>query len=177
MPRAKISYGLITSQNQGGGNKKQGLPPTVGLGQFSMNIIQRKAGYCRNCGAKQARYTIVITSGGQSGQPASGTVIFDGYIIVDTTTNLIIGVYETGDTTNRLLPTTDPSFPQADNNYPVTDDGVNFYSNTLQSGLNVSYNNFNLYYDGAPDARLVFILFNAEYSGDISTSYYTITII
>jgi hypothetical protein len=49
MPRAKISYGLITSQNQGGGNKKQGLPPTVGLGHFSMNIIQRKAGYCRNC--------------------------------------------------------------------------------------------------------------------------------
>jgi len=49
MPRAKISYGLITSQNQGGGIKKQGLPPTVGLGQFSMNIIQRKAGYCSNC--------------------------------------------------------------------------------------------------------------------------------
>lgn len=77
MPRANISYGLITSQNQGGGNKKQGLPPTVGLGQFSMNIIQRKAGYCSNCvtNENQARHTIVITIGGQTGQPDAGTVI------------------------------------------------------------------------------------------------------
>jgi polar amino acid transport system substrate-binding protein len=38
MPRARLSYGLLTSQNQGGGNKKQGLPPTVGKSQFSFNI-------------------------------------------------------------------------------------------------------------------------------------------
>jgi hypothetical protein len=172
MPRANISYGLITSQNQGGGNKKQGLPPTVGLGQFSMNIIQRKAGYCSICGAKQARHTIVITSGGQSGQPAAGTVIFDGYMMVDTTTNLIIGVYKTGDATNRLLPTTDPAFMSADNIYPLTDDGVNFYSNTLQSGLNVEFNNFNLYNDNG-----FYTLFNLPSGGgNINTSYYTITI-
>jgi hypothetical protein len=176
MPRANISYGLITSQNQGGGNKKQGLPPTVGLGQFSMNIIQRKAGYCSNCGAKQARHTIVITSGGQSGQPTAGTVIFDGYIIVDTTTNLIIGVYETGDETNRLLPTNDPAYTSANNIYPLTNPGFNFESDTLQSGLNVSYNNFNLYHPGNPNAPLEYILTNAEYEGDISTLYYTITI-
>jgi hypothetical protein len=169
MPRANISYGLITSQNQGGGNKKQGLPPTVGLGQFSMNIIQRKAGYCRNCGAKQARHTIVITSGGQSGQPVAGTVIFDGYMIVDTTTNLIIGVYETGDATNRLLPTNDPTYIEADNIYPLTDEGVNFYSTTLQSGLNVLYNTFNLYNDNSG-----YILYNDPL--DINPLYYTITI-
>jgi len=46
MPRARLSYTLLTSQNQGGGNKKQGLPSTIGLGTFSMNLIQRKAGYC-----------------------------------------------------------------------------------------------------------------------------------
>jgi hypothetical protein len=46
MPRAQLSYGLLTSQNQGGGNKKQGLPPTVGLGHFSMKVIQQRGGYC-----------------------------------------------------------------------------------------------------------------------------------
>jgi len=54
MPRAQISSGLLTTQNQGGGTKKQGLPPTVGLGRFSFNLIQRKGGYCKciedNCG-------------------------------------------------------------------------------------------------------------------------------
>ncbi len=47
MPRARFSYGLITSRNQGGGNKKQGLPPTMGLGPFSMNLIQLRTGYCK----------------------------------------------------------------------------------------------------------------------------------
>lgn len=41
MPSSRISYGLLTSQNQG--DKKQGLPPTVGLRNFSMNVIKRKA--------------------------------------------------------------------------------------------------------------------------------------
>jgi hypothetical protein len=47
MPRARISSGLLSNRYQGGGNKKQGLPPSVGLNSFSMNIIQRKAGYCK----------------------------------------------------------------------------------------------------------------------------------
>ena len=47
MPLARVSYGLITSRNQGGGNKKQGLPPTMGLGPVAMNLIQRRAGYCK----------------------------------------------------------------------------------------------------------------------------------
>ena len=40
----------LNTDNQkmyGGANKKQGLPRTVGLGQFASNIIQRKAGYCK----------------------------------------------------------------------------------------------------------------------------------
>jgi len=40
----------LNTDNQrmyGGTNFKVGLPRTVGLGQFSSNIIQRKAGYCR----------------------------------------------------------------------------------------------------------------------------------
>ena len=63
MPRARISYGLLTSQNQGGGQKKQGLPPTVGLGHFSMNIIQRKAGYCR-CNNSQSNDPFAILLAG-----------------------------------------------------------------------------------------------------------------
>lgn len=31
----------------GGENKKQGLPPSIGFGRFSTNLIQRKAGYCK----------------------------------------------------------------------------------------------------------------------------------
>ena len=43
MPRARISYGILTSQNQGGGDKKQGLPPTLGKSNFIFNLIKRKA--------------------------------------------------------------------------------------------------------------------------------------
>ena len=37
MTRARLSYGLLTSQNQGG-DKKQGLPPSVGKGHFIFNL-------------------------------------------------------------------------------------------------------------------------------------------
>ncbi len=60
MPFARFSYGLITSRNQGGGNKKQGLPPTMGLGPFSMNLIQRRAGYCK-CDAVIQPPTVIPT--------------------------------------------------------------------------------------------------------------------
>ena len=43
MPRAILSYGLLTSQNQGGGVKKQGLSPTIGKNQFNFRLIKRKA--------------------------------------------------------------------------------------------------------------------------------------
>jgi hypothetical protein len=85
---------------------------------------------------------MVITSGGQ---PPDGNIIFDGYIIVNANTNLIIGIYETGDSTNHLLPTSDSAYDGTDNIYPISYAGVNFFSNTLQNGLNTSFNNFNLY--------------------------------
>jgi len=43
MPRAGISYGILTTQNQGGGVKKQGLPPNIGKNQFNFRLIKRKA--------------------------------------------------------------------------------------------------------------------------------------
>jgi hypothetical protein len=43
MPRAGISYGILTTQNQGGGDKKQGLPPNIGKNQFNFRLIKRKA--------------------------------------------------------------------------------------------------------------------------------------
>ena len=118
-----------------------------------------------------SKYTMSITSGGQSGQPAAGTTIFDGYIVVNNTTNKIIGIYETGDTTNYLLPLTDSVCDTADNNYPVSYSGVNFYSNTLQNNLNESVNKFNLY-----ELNSVYILFRSDI-GSIDISKYTITII
>ena len=39
MPSSRISSSTITSQNQGGGNKKTGL--SIGLGRFSKNAIKR----------------------------------------------------------------------------------------------------------------------------------------
>ena len=46
MGRLKISSSTLTSQNQGGGNSKAGLPSTIGLGPFSWRIIRRRTNYC-----------------------------------------------------------------------------------------------------------------------------------
>lgn len=59
MPRARISYGLLTSQDQGGGDSKQGLPPSVGLGNFSMRINRRKAGHYASSATSSP---IIVTS-------------------------------------------------------------------------------------------------------------------
>ena len=53
----------INPNNQkmyGGANKKQGLPPTVGLGQFSSNIIQQKAGFCKCLSSSLYNNTVTI---------------------------------------------------------------------------------------------------------------------
>jgi len=50
---------------------------------------------------------------------------------------------------NHLLPTNDTAWNDADNIYPISYTGFNFYSNTLQNGLNMSFNNFNLYQDSS----------------------------
>ena len=46
MGRLNISSSTLTSQNQGGGNSKAGLPSTIGLGTFSWRIIRKKTNYC-----------------------------------------------------------------------------------------------------------------------------------
>ena len=56
---------LMNTNNQkmyGGANKKQGLPRTVGLGQYSNRIIQLKAGYCRCIPRALSGTTIPATS-------------------------------------------------------------------------------------------------------------------
>jgi hypothetical protein len=58
----------LNTNNQkmyGGANKKQGLPRTVGLGQYSSKIIQLKAGYCRCLSA--------FTLGSNTSIPATST--------------------------------------------------------------------------------------------------------
>jgi hypothetical protein len=46
MGRLNISSSTLTSQNQGGGNSKAGLPSTIGLGPFSWRITRRRTNYC-----------------------------------------------------------------------------------------------------------------------------------
>ena len=43
MTFSRISTGLLTTQNQGGGSKKQGIPSSIGLGRFSLNLIKRRS--------------------------------------------------------------------------------------------------------------------------------------
>jgi hypothetical protein len=43
MTFSRISTGLLTNQNQGGGSKKQGIPSSIGLGRFSLNSIKRRS--------------------------------------------------------------------------------------------------------------------------------------
>ena len=43
MTRARLSYGLITSQNQGGGDSKQGLVSRVGKSGVNFRVISRRS--------------------------------------------------------------------------------------------------------------------------------------
>ena len=127
-----------------------------------------------DCAPAQERHFITIRSGGQTDQPPEGTVIFDGYFIVDRSqTPNIIGVYETSNPTiNLLLLPTDPVFDTADNMFPLTEPGTNFTSETLLSGLGdlTTDAKFNLYQDSG--------IFTVLYQdGDLDPDYYTITII
>ena len=41
-----LKYINNNQKMSGGVNTKQGLPPTIGHGQFSINTIKKNAGYC-----------------------------------------------------------------------------------------------------------------------------------
>ncbi len=115
------------------------------------------------------RYLLTIKSGGQTGQPALGTIIFLGTVVVDNT-NKIVGIYETSSpTTNLLLAMNHPVFTGANNIYPINGYGVNFKSQTLSNGLVRTNSSFNLLglYDGT------FYLYQA---GIIPNAYYQITL-
>ena len=47
MQRARMISGLTKNRNSGGGDKKQGLPATVGVNHFALNLIKRQTGYCK----------------------------------------------------------------------------------------------------------------------------------
>lgn len=47
MQRARQISGLTVHRNNGGGNKKQGLPITIGAGVNSVFLMKTKVGYCQ----------------------------------------------------------------------------------------------------------------------------------
>jgi len=118
-------------------------------------------------------YLLTIKSGGQAGQPdAAGTIIFQGNIVV--VENTIVKIYESNfPQTDLLLPMDDRVYNEADNIYPINDDGVNFISQSLLNGLfdNLQLiSSFNLYYGND-----LLRLYQAG-TGDILIDSYQITI-
>jgi hypothetical protein len=80
----------------------------------------------------------------------AGFSVFNGYFVVDTSVfpNLISAFYDYSSGADVLLPPTDvASYSEADNIFPLTEAGVNFYSTALQSFFDISQNHFNLYFD------------------------------
>jgi hypothetical protein len=47
MQRARMLSGLTKNRNSGGGDKKQGLPSTIGVNHFSLNLIKRQVIKCK----------------------------------------------------------------------------------------------------------------------------------
>lgn len=78
--------------------------------------------------------------------------IFNGYFNVNNTTYLVQGFYDLalitgGNYTNVLLPINDAaSWPQADNIYPITENGLNFYSTAIQNAYSLNQNHINFFY-------------------------------
>lgn len=54
---AYLNYINNNQKMSGGCNTKQGLPPSIGYGQFSIHLIQKKAGYCACVPAKNVANT------------------------------------------------------------------------------------------------------------------------
>ncbi len=106
----------------------------------------------------------------------STQIIFSGYFIV--VNNIITGFYdyslETIDGyTNVLLPTNDVnSYNGASNMYPIDNDGVNFYSNSLQSFYKTTYNHFNIWGDSTGDPTSLYsypLFLSTKQTGNVPT--------
>ena len=84
MGRLNISSSTLTSQNQGGGNSKAGLPSTIGLGPFSWRIIRRRTNYCcltgeiDTTGGNDDDITYTGFTGGVVSTLLSGSIIVGG---------------------------------------------------------------------------------------------------
>jgi len=84
MGRLNISSSTLTSQNQGGGNSKAGLPSTIGLGPFSWRITRRRTNYCcingniHATGGNDEVITYTGFTGGVVSTLLSGSIIVGG---------------------------------------------------------------------------------------------------
>jgi len=105
-----------------------------------------------------------------------GGAIFNGYFSVNNSTSLIQGFYDLSLPTSSgymdvLLPTNDAaSYLRADNKYPFTDPGTNFYSTALQTFFSIGQNHFNIYFGGN-----ILSLFTSATGGLIVPPYTIIT--
>jgi hypothetical protein len=77
MPRARISYGLVTSQNQGGGNSKQGLPTTIGR---TFRLVKIKSWINEKKEKKEEIEKVVTVSPGKEYTSNAELEIFRGSI-------------------------------------------------------------------------------------------------
>ena len=84
MGRLNISSSTLTSQNQGGGNSKAGLPSTIGLGPFSWRIIRRRTNYCCLTGE-------IDTTGSNDDDDITYTGITDGIVYTLAAGSIMVG--------------------------------------------------------------------------------------
>ena len=105
MPFARLSYGLLTSQDQGGGDKKQGLPPIVGLGHFSINIIRRKSWPSSSSFTKVSSDKCSLYFAKQTGSNRPGTVAMSFFYNLNAFTGNYVITNNINSFTNFIPPT------------------------------------------------------------------------
>ena len=123
-------------------------------------------------GESYQRHDITIVGGLANATP--GAILFTGYFLVNSAAGLIVDFVE--GTTSCLLPKTDIVYDEANNKYPLDEEGVNFISQHLADGLVglTPLPKFNLYVEGG-----IFTLFQSSAygsSGFLNSNYYTIII-
>jgi hypothetical protein len=96
---------------------------------------------------------------------------------VNSASGLIVDFFE--GTTSCLLPKTDIVYDEANNKYPIDNEGVNFISQHLADGLVglTTFPKFNLYVEGG----ILLTLFQSSAyvglpGGELDNNYYTIII-
>jgi len=141
MTRARLSYGLLTSQNQGGGDSKQGLVSRVGKSGVNFRVISRRSTPTEALPAPAPSWYSIRIALETAG--VEGITIFNGFFSVDNATNLVISFYETinGSTNfnnNILVPTgTGTRYPANDyKGFHAYDYALIYYDNAYISTWN-----------------------------------------